>query len=135
MAVIADDVGQHLRPDDLEQRLAPILEVVGHDLHDRVPSQAGLEDGDGHRRRPAPPVDRGLPVAEAQAGLPSPLGRHDRDVPAASADLVVDPGEMVGVALGCLVRAMDEEEDAAGRGGCRRHGLTLHAGGGCGPGR
>ena len=92
MGVVADDVGQHLRPDDVEQRLAPVLEVVRDDLHDRVAAEAGPQDRHRHRRRPAAAMDGGLPVPEAQLRVTPPLGRDHGHVPAAGPDLVLDPG-------------------------------------------
>jgi hypothetical protein len=47
MAVIADDIGEHLGADDLDEGVAPRLEVVGDDLHHGVAADAGGEGGDG----------------------------------------------------------------------------------------
>jgi hypothetical protein len=49
VGVVPDDVGQQLWPDDIEQRFAPVLEIVGHDLHDRVTTEPGPDDGHRHR--------------------------------------------------------------------------------------
>ena len=114
VGVVADDVGQQLRPEDVDQRLAPVLEVVGDDLDAPRPcARRPRRIGHRHRRRPAAPVDRLLPVPEAQVRAPPPLGRDDGDVPATGTDLVLDPRQVPGQPLGRLVRAVDEEQDPA----------------------
>ena len=96
----------------------------------------GIGIGDGRPRRWIAFVQ----FPRRRPDCAAPLGRDDRHVPAPSPHLVLDPRHVRDQPFGCLVRAVDEEQDAArdrGRFGGRlvasgagrrrwsRHGSTI----------